>query len=774
MFKYVYCHDSGEYDEYTALKKSDGKIFGTLRANTNTGTFLYAPTTLQKAILFAFSQSNGQFRVDGYKGELSEIGANPAAYIGNLTVEKPYLEELIGALPVRLNFNAGDVDATRMANLAQYVIWGDLGKDIVILGEDITRRAAEYLKYLYLLFPAEYARKVGFCINKYLKNDLEDQNKFLPTDEKPIVRIYALDSQKEFAGSYKINLDVAEKDAKDISLGAKALRDLIKRGVTQSNFNEIFNVTESAFSADGDLNLESYSQRLIRCAYENFRTAEYAEAIVSCGFKNDDEKRLFVDCVNCCLRSGDQGQKRTAANKAIELLQEDISLVASDLFAYVISQQTVTPSERDFLVRSTVAQLSGNGNGDEDLLGMYLHAVMPTWKQKYEFITDVIQRLYNTGDKLTAHNVCKILSQRFNRENLAYAKDITTADLFTLKSNMDPNVKEAIFAALLQNECNASGARVYARAYLKKEPTFGDILNVRRKIREIFDDESGDFLFGDAECERIIRDKIGRLDFVKLFEIYDGLSTRLADYPELKAEFLTAMLKADKLKKADASFLESYRGFLTDVEADVDQIENASGKTDGVSLTSQLQECKSLVFEKESDREAQARIQEYCGGFIRKLNEMLSEKEHNEISNVKKSGSAADAEEQPVDYQKVIAKYSVGNSMGLNFNGKQSYGYGIALALLAGFITGLLMFIPAICLAAAVGDLSFAAFTLYLSRYFYVAMLAAIVTVALYALLYFTLCKRKGGATFGVTALCAYVPCITFCLGYVLTFILFT
>lgn len=779
MYKYVYCHDSGEYDEYTSLRKSECKIFGTLRECTSAGTFLYAPTTEEKAILFSFTQGNGQFRVDGYKGEYAEMGSNPAAYIGNVRVEKPYHEQLLGALPGRATFTSGEVDSIHMANLAQYVIFGDINKEIVLLGSNIVKQATDYLKYLFLLFPPEYVQRVGFCINKYLKYDLEDGNKFLHSDEKPIVRIYALDSQKEFADSYKVNLNVSVREMETSDLGVIALRYLINLGVTQENFNAICRVTETAFSADGRVNKSEYTRCLVRAAYESSRSLTYAEALISYGFANDAEKSLFIDCVNRCLMSGNDTQRKFAANKAIELLRDDINAVSENLFSYIISQTTITPAERNLLVQSTIAQLSNDANdvmAASGLLGVYLNAAIPSWKQKYEFITEIVQRLFENGNRLAAHNVCKILSERFNATNLAHARDIALSDLFVLRQNIGIDAREAIYAALLKNDCNAESIHRVTRLYLQTNPTLGDVLRVHRKVQDIFGVVSNDFIFDDAECVRIIQTRCSQIPLEKLLELYDGLATQLSEYIELEAAFFAAILDLDKLKALKDSYADEYMRFLSDAEGELSGMQSTLDEEKVRTLNGRLTSCKNFVSEKGNDRIAQQRIEKFSDDFVRKLYAMLPEDEQNEIVDRKASKSETDnqSEVQRIDGKKVLGEYNTNNSRGLHFNGKRPTRYDIALGLLAGFITCIIMVIPAVCMAVAVGDVSLAAVELYLSRYFYVALIAPIVTLVAYWLLYRFMTKQKAWDAFLLTVLCIHIPCILCGLGWVLSYILLT
>lgn len=774
MYKYVYCHDSGEYKDYTNLKKSESKVFATLRECTSAGTFVCAPTTMGKAVLFSYTQNNGQIRVDGYKADYAELGSNPAAHIGNVVVEKPYYEDPIGALPGAVSFSNGEINATNIANLAQYVIFGDASKDVILLGGNIAKQATNYLKYLFLLVPPAYAQKVGFCINKYIKRELESGNKFLPNDEKPIIRIYALDSQKEFAGSYKVNLDASEPDAESSEIGAKALRFLIKQGATQANFDAICRVTESAFAEDGTLNKNEYTRLLVSAAYESSRSLEYAEALISYGFGNDNERRIFTDCINNCLKSGSVAQKKVAAAKAIELLRDDMDAVAENLFAHIVSQESVTPAEHSFLVTSAVKQLGGNSGGFDDrgLLGIYLSAVAPSWKQKYEFITEIIQRLFESGNKTAAHKVCKILSERFNKENLAYATGITIADLFVLKQNISPDAKIAIYASLLYNDCNASAIHSVARLYLKNNPSFGDILLVRHKAQEIFGFEANDFIFADSECVKTIRARLNKLTLDKLLEAYNGIESQITDYPELKAEFFAAILNLEKLKALDGSFIEAYKSFLSDAE--IEMPDDSIAKAGDRDLATQLQQCKNYLAEKESDHKAQKGVQNFNLAFLQKLYDMLPENEQNEVKNRKKNSGDAQNTVQPADSKKVLGKYGANSSRGLHFNGTQAYRFCIALGLLSGFIACILMLIPAVCMAAAVGSLTFATVSMYLSRYFYLAVIAPVCTVVIYAILYVSVCKRNARTAFGLTALCAYIPCIVSGLGFVLSYIILT
>lgn len=778
MYKYVYCHDSGEYDEYTSLKKSECKIFGTLRGCTSAGAFLYAPTTEGKAILFSFTQGNGQFRVDGYKGEYAEIGSNPAAYIGNVRVEKPYHELLLGALPGRTVFASGEVDSIHMANLAQYVIFGDTNKDIVLLGGNIVKQATDYLKYLFLLFPLEYVKRVGFCINKYLKYDLEDGNKFLSSDEKPIVRIYALDSQKEFADSYKVNLNVSEREPETSDLGVIALRCLINLGVTQENFNTICRATESAFSADGRVNRSEYTRCLVRAAYESSHSLTYAEALIGYGFVNNSEKSLFIDCINRCLTSGNETQKKLAASKAIEMLHDDIATVSDNLFSYIISQATITPAERNFLVQSAVAQLNDNtDDGDAaGVLGVYLNAAIPSWRQKYEFITEIIQRLFESSNRLAAHNVCKILSERFNNMNLAHARDITLSDLFVLRPEISIDAKEAIYAALLKNDCNAESIHRATRLYLKTNPTLGDILRVHRKVQDIFGVVSNDFIFGDNECVRIIQTRCAQIPLGKLLELYDSLTAQLSEYIELKAEFFAAILNLDKLKALEEPYMDEYRRFLSDAEGELSGMQSTLDENKARLLNDKFTSCKKFLFEKGNDRIAQQRIEKFSDDFVRKLYAMLPENEQDEISERKAGKAETDnqGETQRPDGRKVLGEYNTNHSRGLHFNGKRPTRYDIALGLLAGFITCIIMIIPAVCMAVAVGDVSLAAIELYLSRYFYLAIAAPILTLVAYWLLYKFMCKQKAWDAFLLTVLCVHIPCLLCGLGWVLSYILLT
>lgn len=785
MDKYVYCHESNEYDDYTSLKRADYKIFTTLRTTTGAGTFIYAPTTSDKAILFSYTQSNGQSRVDGYKGEYNEIAPNPATHIGCVKVGKPYHEQVFGSLPTGRIFESSGINDDCMVQLASYVIFGAPDREIVLTGSDISRRAPEYLKFLFLLFSPDYARKVGFCINKYLKRDLDDENKFSRADEKPIIRIYALDSQKEYAGSYKINLDTPERVANDGDVGVKALIELIKRGISKENFDAIYSETEGAFLPDGRLDVNKYVRCLVRAAYQNAYDLSYTGALMEYGFSNEHEKRLFVDCIARALKFGDENQKRLTAGKAIECLGENLGSVEGPLMEYLVSKPSLTIKEHQFLVRSALNQL-GDGsrrNADDDnTLGLYLQAPSPSWKQKYAFITEIIQGLIGGGKPVSANKVCKVLAERFNRENLAYANSISIEDLFALSSGIGSEARDAIYASLLKNDCGAGKIHYYARHYLKGNPSLAEILRVRRKMQEIFD--ANDFIFGDIECARIVRERIAQSGIVELLAIYDELSSQMSDYLALKAELYFGACDLQKLKIADRSIMERYKSFLFDVEAELSAVGNVIGKAKENALAESVEECKTYVIEKASADIAQKNIEAFQDEFAEKLYDMLSQDDKKEVDEAAKGESARDGrgeeqterrQDKAAKYTKINSKYSEANNVGMYFNGTHGYGYSVALGLLAGIISLLIMVLPAICLSAAVGDLSFTTFKMFLSRYFYVAIIAPVFTVVLYTVLYvFSADPGRARKAFSLTALCSFIPCLLCGLGYSLSFILLT
>lgn len=788
MDKYVYCHEGNVYDDYTSLKKSEYKIFTALRTATGAGAFIYAPTTAGKAILFSYTQANGSSRVDGFKGDSSEISANPAAHIGYVRAEEPYHEQVTGALPVSRSFSGGAVNADRMAELVRHIVFGKPDTDVVLVGDDISRRAAEYLKFMYLLFSPEYARKIGFCINKFLKRDLDDVNKFSQSDEKPLIRIYALDSQKVYADCYKVNLDSCESVAATDDIGAKALTELIKRGVTKENFEAIYRETAGAFLPDGSLDVGKYVRCLVRAAYQNAYDLSYTAALMEYGFSSEHEKRLFVDCIARALRGGNESQKRLTADKAIELLGDDLGSVENPLMEYLVSQPAVSREAFEFLIRSAVGQLSNaRGNDGEDgTLSLYLNAPSPSWKQKYAFITEVIQTLVGNGKILPANNVCKVLSERFSKEKLAYAKNISVPDLFSFGPNIGRDARDVICASLLKNDCGAGRIHSYARQYLKGNPTFGDLLRVRRKMIEIFDVD--DFIFGDVECEKAVRARIAPLDIEKILEIYYDLSPQMTDYIAMKAEFYFAACNTGKLSAVDDSVAAMFQGFLTDAESELSDIGVKLGKTKEKDLAERVEECKTYIAETANANKAQANIDQFRGEFVKRLYEMLPKNEKNDIGevefyeiskgedgepNTKRSPAKADS------YAKINGKYNEANNVGIYYNGTQGFGYGVALGALAGFISLLIMLIPAVLISAAVGDLSFATFSMYLSRYFYAAVVAPVFTVVMYVVLYKTLCAffedvGRARKAFGLTALCAFIPCLLCGLGYSLIFILLT
>ena len=777
MDKYVYCHDSGSYESVTSLKGSESRVFETLREVTSPGTFLYAPTTEGKAILFSYTQANGQFRIDGYKGDFGEFGTNPATYIGNVRVSPPYYEKMLGALPCTRIFSNTPLDKGKMVHLIHSLIYGSENEMIVLLGSDITARASEYLKFLFLLLPPPYARKVGFCLNKYIKGALADEDRFSEGDEKPVIRIYALDSENEFAGCDKIKLDSNEPPLAASDIGAKALSYLVGLGISQERFAALSRVLERAFLGD-TVDKDIFTRCLVGAAFEEARLPEYATALVGYGFSDESERATFIDAVNFCLESGDKDQKRIAADKALKLLKNDLSPVSDVLLSYLFTQETVTGSARDFMVRTVVSELEAEDAeaiGDDDLLRRYLYdEAAPSWRQKYEFTVALVSRLVSDGKRKAAHGVCRVLSDRFRKENLIYAKNFSRDALFEL-DGMDGETQCAVYAALLKNDCDSKKIHEYARIYLKKHPSFDEIFNVYNEIKEIFgvDFSECDFIFADTECKNAIGAMIKRIGFAKLLENYRALSAKLDDFGKFKAQFLAELLNAEKLRSADQTLLDTYEGFMNDAEAEIEQLGGVIGDEETHRLEAARKECKAFLGEKSSAMSAQEKIDEFCGSYLQKLYEMLPVRQREEVKKTsvfeEESGQRV---REPFDRKKVAEKYS-NNNFKIR-SGQRAFNFGLLFALLAGMIVILIMFIPAVYLASSVGELTLASFFTYLSRYNYAVIGAVVVTLLVYTALYFSVAKRRGKAAFGITALCTFIPCCLYAAGYILTYIFLT
>ncbi len=784
MDKYVYCHDSGKYEAYSGLDGKERKIFDNLQRSVEAGVFLYAPTTRGKAILFSYTMSGGQSRADGYKGEFEEMGDNPAAYYGQLRAEKPYDGKVSGALPADRSCDPSNIDPDVMASLAENVIFGDPSKDIVLICDDTATRI-EYLKFLYLLLAPEYAHRLGVCVNKYIKFALDNTDKFGSGDEKPIIRIYAPNGKRSYSDSCVINADTREYPAPSEKPGPAALRRLIGSGVSVGDFADICDATAPAFCADGKVNAAKYTECVVRKAYEITRDIKYAAAILGYGFDSEKNRALFIDGIKDCLSSDDKNAQSAAADAAIKFLGDDISAVKELLIEYIVSKSDLTAKERGLLVGLAVSEADKDGNitdWQSGVLGSYIVSPTPSWSAKFAFAADVLSKLVDGKETAAAHGMCKIIAQRFNENSLA--DEDPSAFFATLRNNYSGAVARMGFAALLYGDTTGDMPTCrYAKTYMSKSDTLNlaQILAVRNEMEAIFGNgEDCDFIFSNSDCAGRLKGAFDKIPFDAVIDKYNELEDKIGDYDKFGAELFLRIYDVDKLKGkiSDGEFINKYNAFLENFDPESVNDSTRLNTATKNKLIQAYNACRSLVGENKREIEVKSEMEKFCNDFALELYGTLDDASKEDIDGKKKKRSRkseeSDQAPRTVEYGKVIGKFGASNSVGLHFNGKEAMGYGVLLCLLAGLITMLIMFVPAFCTAAAVGEVTFASVSLHMSRYFYAAVSAPVLAMLCYAVLYLFVYRRRGSSAFAVTALTVFVPCVMCGLGYVLSFIVLT